>query len=330
MRTLRVFLPMLLLSVALFLPHAALAADTNFFGELYPDSCKCDAEHNNGVASAPEFGCSVQVLQNILNLGISLGVVIFVLVAAYAGFLWMTSSMNAENRTKGRTMLLSAFIGLVIALSAWLIVDFVMAALYNPDKGWGPWHRILEPNADSKNCVVPTDQGQIQGADGRSNIDTVVEGQPVTRAPVSGHDSSFDYEPNVSLQNPARSNELNSLLSCMVQRVPANVGRISAITDTYVGTDGQRIEHCASVGSQGDSSCKHTVGSCHYGGSACSTGHKSYAVDFGDEENAQAIIGAANGCGAIRAAIENGNHVHVAAPNACGSPSGGHSTGSCR
>lgn len=147
MRALRVLLPVLLLSFALFAPLGASAATTDFFGELFPTECKCEG-------SAPEWGCVMIVLQNLINLGISVGVLIFVLVAAFAGILWMTSPMNPRNREMGRSMLLNAVVGLVIALSSWLLVDFVMKALYNPGAGFGPWNSILDGNADKK-CLVP-------------------------------------------------------------------------------------------------------------------------------------------------------------------------------
>ncbi len=165
MRFLRVLLPVLVLGILALAPFATFAADTSPLSKgwtIYPDECLCDKDHNIidgvGVESAPDFACVIIVVHRLMNLAISLGVVIFVLVSSYAGVLWMTSAVNPGNREKGRSMLMNAVVGLLIALSAWLLVDFVMKALYNSDTTsasgakWGPWNEILSGNGQ-KMCL---------------------------------------------------------------------------------------------------------------------------------------------------------------------------------
>jgi len=65
-------------------------------------------------------------LGNVVNaiLGIvgSLALVMFI----YGGIIWMTSSGNAEQVTKGKNIVIWATIGLVVIFSAYALVNFVL------------------------------------------------------------------------------------------------------------------------------------------------------------------------------------------------------------
>ena len=159
MRSLRFLLPVLVLGIMAFTPHATFAAETSALNagwSLIPEQCLCDADHNTkqpGVDSAPDFGCVGYVIARVMNLMFSLGIVIFVLVASYSGFLFMASSVNPSGKEKAKSMLTNAGVGLFIALGAWLMVDFIMDSLYN--EAWGPWESILD-NKDARACLVVT------------------------------------------------------------------------------------------------------------------------------------------------------------------------------
>lgn len=136
----------LALCAALAAPFAVFAADTAPLQEgwqLYPEACKC-------VGSAPDFACVGEVVRNLVNLAIAVGVVIFVLVAAYAGVMFMTTATNPRGKEQAKSMLTSALIGFVTMLAAWLLIDFIMGALYN--KAWGPWNSILS-NPQAEHCL---------------------------------------------------------------------------------------------------------------------------------------------------------------------------------
>ena len=66
------------------------------------------------------------LLGNVVNaiLGIvgSLALVMFI----YGGIIWMTSSGNAEQVTKGKNIIIWATIGLVVIFSAYALVNFVL------------------------------------------------------------------------------------------------------------------------------------------------------------------------------------------------------------
>ena len=110
--------------------------------QLVPEAHKLDPSCPEGYPLG--FGGFLQLIQNGMNAAISFGIVIFVLIIAFAGMLWILTPTNPENHSQAKKVLTNAVIGLLIILSAWLIVDFVMKLLYNPDNpGWGPWNSIL-------------------------------------------------------------------------------------------------------------------------------------------------------------------------------------------
>jgi|CXWL01.1.fsa_nt_gi hypothetical protein len=132
-----------------FTPLGVSAAINSLFQPIIPQTgvCVCPGR-------APDYGCALQVIQNLMNTGIALGVLFIVLVLAYAGFIFMTSGANPGTHEQGRTMITNAVVGLLVMLSSWLIVDFIMKAIYSAPSDFGPWNSILAPSADgSDSCI---------------------------------------------------------------------------------------------------------------------------------------------------------------------------------
>lgn len=71
----------------------------------------------------------VRMGKNILNWLIGMLLVIFSIIVAYSGFKLVISGGNTSARSEAKSMITSAFVGLVIVLAAWLIVDTLMRAL---------------------------------------------------------------------------------------------------------------------------------------------------------------------------------------------------------
>ena len=115
---------------------------------------------------------------------------------------------------------------------------------------------------------------------------------------------------------------LKELLACMREildrnqlekRIKSNIGRISSISDSRLYRFGGTCKW-ESGPIKPDNNCRHIYpkeeksGKCcshiytaekvsaHYGGPGCRDQRKSYAIDFGDEENADYIIPAAKVC----------------------------------
>lgn len=155
---LRAFVVLLALSFSV-IPVTVSAAGLPLFTpgwHIVPDAHDLDASCPVGAPLG--FGGVLQLLQNLMNAGISIGILVSVLVIAFAGILWMLTPTNPENHSQAKKVLTNAVVGLLIILSAWLIVDFVMKVLYkgtNGDPGrFGPWNTIL---VGGSVCVVASD-----------------------------------------------------------------------------------------------------------------------------------------------------------------------------
>jgi hypothetical protein len=295
---------------------------------------------------------------------------IFAIIMMRAGFGLVTSGGNQAALDAAKRAFQNAIIGLLIVMSAWLLVDTLMRSLLEGDgdlgatfSGWGPWSEVrctsetktevasIESTAaetgtfgfqaytfDSaasckqghsgsyadlatceielatvKGSVPASDFYQTKACDDKPLTYTtpVWDGQPLCGAPPDpGADGVFSYQPGIAAQAPHASDKLNDMLSCMANKVPAAVGVISSISDSLIVSGTKTWAQCR----LNPRSCAHVPTSYHYGnGGRC--GDKSYAVDFGDEENAAVLCAAANACGPIRnCSVHNGNHVHLEIP----------------
>ncbi len=144
--------------------------------QLVPEASELDADCPVGAPLG--FGGVLQLIQNGMNAAISFGVLISVFVIAGAGILWILTPTNPENHSRAKAILTSAVIGLLIILSAWLVVDFVMKLLYSGTDGqqgkFGPWNEIL---VGGDICVVamettPLFEGSITAVPGQGTAPT--------------------------------------------------------------------------------------------------------------------------------------------------------------
>ena len=89
----------------------------------------------------------VDLGQNIINFGILAAVLLSGLMFAYAGVLYFTAAANEGQIKKAHGIFGTVFIGLLLVLGAWLIVDTVMKSFLpsgsvNVGKIPGPWNDI--------------------------------------------------------------------------------------------------------------------------------------------------------------------------------------------
>lgn len=283
----------LFLAGSLALPMVAQAGGIPFFGPIIPQ--------DGGQAVCPaSWGMLITVINNIISFLITIAIVFVApLMIAWAGFLYVVNPVSPDGIKKARSILTNTIVGIVIALAGWMIVDAIMAMLYNANASnerggvLGTWSSLigsggLPPCIDLKGSVAPTVAPPI--------VVPVVPGR-------------FTFDRGIDAQVPTESAALANLLSCMVTKVPAGVGRISSISDSLITKGQKSFSQCASGG------CQHSANSCHYGGKTCVG--SSYAVDFGDEQNARALTSAAQACGANYIGNE-GNHLHVSVGSSCG------------
>lgn len=134
-------LPLFSATLLLGVPLVSRAADLPLFSSgwsLVPEACR----------SCPcGFSGVMGIAQNLINAGISVGILFAVVIMAWAGFILVMSPFNPEAKSTAHKMLINAVIGFLIVCSAWLIVDFVMKTLYSGPDGqravFGPWNSIL-------------------------------------------------------------------------------------------------------------------------------------------------------------------------------------------
>jgi hypothetical protein len=146
------------IAVALFVGVAAPAyaaniplLDPNF--SIVPSQC---------TACPCGYGGILQLVQNLTNAAVAVGVIAMVIVIAYAGASFMLNPTNPEARTKARSMLINVVVGMIIVLAAWLVVDFIMKVLYD-DTNYGPWNSILAPFDANRGCIQETTVRPIEG-----------------------------------------------------------------------------------------------------------------------------------------------------------------------
>ncbi len=117
------------------LPLVTHASGIPFFGPIIPSG--------NDLCPAG-WGMLIIVVNNIIEFAITL-VIVFIapIMIAYSGFLFVVNPVNPSGKEKAKSILLNTVVGTIIALAGWLIVDAVMAVLYNPSAAGGTWSSIV-------------------------------------------------------------------------------------------------------------------------------------------------------------------------------------------
>lgn len=161
-----VLLFVLLLSSVPFSVEAANLPLLDPNWHIVPDASELDPTCKEGAPLG--FAGALQLIQNVMNAMVSLGIVVFVLVIMFSGVLWILTSANPENHSKAKQILTNAVIGFLIMLSGWIIVDFVMKTLYDGDTaGFGPWNTIL---IGGNYCITAPDEAPPGLATGITQI----------------------------------------------------------------------------------------------------------------------------------------------------------------
>lgn len=84
--------------------------------------------------------CDLATLaQNIINAGVFIFVFFSALMFAYAGFLKLTNEAVGK-QAEANTIFTNVALGLIVLLSAWLVVDTLMKSVLGGD--FGPWNDI--------------------------------------------------------------------------------------------------------------------------------------------------------------------------------------------
>ncbi len=290
------FFTLLFFVSSLALPLVAYAGGIPFFGPIIPQA-------GNQAVCPASFGMLMEVINNIISFALTIAIVFVApLMIGYAGFLMVVNPTSAGDVQKAKTILWNTVIGIVISLAAWMIVAAIMAVLYNPSGVGQTWSSLIVGSRGIDSCLEQ--RGALPG----EGLAPAVTAPGLETAPGVAP-GRFTYDSGIEAQVAHASGALQSLLSCMVTRVPAGVGRISSISDSQITSGQNTFAQCVA------GRCQHAANSCHYGGRSCVG--SSYAVDFGDQQNTQVLSAAATACGANY--VENeGDHLHVSVGRSCG------------
>lgn len=101
------------------------AAQSGWPVQLIPSGC-LGAQRAAGECGLPQM---LQVAVNLARLMLGLLGSITLIVFVYGGVVWLTAAGNAQRVERGKQVFEGALVGLVIVLAAWVIVNFVLAAL---------------------------------------------------------------------------------------------------------------------------------------------------------------------------------------------------------
>jgi hypothetical protein len=86
--------------------------------------------------------CDLATLaQNIINTGIFVFVFFSAMMFAYAGFLYLTNEA-IQGQNEAKSIFKNVVIGLIVLLSAWLLVDTLMKAVLGGS--FGPWNNVCQ------------------------------------------------------------------------------------------------------------------------------------------------------------------------------------------
>jgi len=197
-------------------PSFAQAADIGVFSPNFTVVPNAHALDSSCPENSPLSTHAVlQLMQNFMNLGISLAILFMTLFLIWAGFSFIMSAANAEARSNARKMLFNAVIGMIIVLSAWLIVDFVIKTVAGGDTKFGPWNTILLFDGDA--CIRVKSVTKIDGLPGV--FDTIVNdaGQgsgAASRGGGTAVSSASAQEAARQLLSNANVSSTNSVSSC--------------------------------------------------------------------------------------------------------------------
>ena len=95
----------------------------------------------------------IMTINNVIVIAITYAITFLApAVFAYAGFLLVTNPFNPSAKEKAKSMITNLVIGIVIALSGWMIVDALMAVLYHPSGStFGAWSDLI--TGGTKPCI---------------------------------------------------------------------------------------------------------------------------------------------------------------------------------
>ena len=268
----------IILSVSLlfvvFGPSLVLAAASSSFTytpmEQIPGSTT-DGNFCNYISAVYKFGLG----------GVGVAAMLMITIG---GYMYIMSAGNSSSMTKAKGIIFDALLGLLLALTSYLILYEINPKLVTIDGN------ICSGGADNQ-----------QPGPGEVN-------------PATGGRDCSSMQSQVPAQCSDASRDLKTLLSCVDGKLGNSV-QISSISDGNGGINCWSKYNTQCPKSGGTGCCFHVRTSCHYGGT-CNDG--SHAVDFsakGSSASSSSISSAVTACGGR--ALNEGNHIHASIGSCC-------------
>ncbi|MBI5004375.1 hypothetical protein HZC00_04760 [Candidatus Kaiserbacteria bacterium] len=85
--------------------------------------------HCNDVGGCQSICDFAQLAQNVLNDSIYLAIVVSAIFIAWAGWQYMTANGQPYKIKAGKKLFFNIFVGLLLAVGAWLLVDVLISGL---------------------------------------------------------------------------------------------------------------------------------------------------------------------------------------------------------
>ena len=172
-----------------FLPLIALAqasglvpCGNNALGDYVSNTA------NYMAATSCNFCNLAQLVQNIVNFLIMVSIPISVAMFAWAGIIMFTNAGNPKKITRAKSIFSSVFIGFIIAVSGWLVVQVILQTITNSQFYNAASWTALSCTADRpRNANI----ANVISGNGLQSVPTT-PGNPTT----PGGDSTTGFDPN--------------------------------------------------------------------------------------------------------------------------------------
>lgn len=157
MRRMLISLLVVVMAVAGVLVGESAFAGTCPPGSKYPSYTNTPAECN---VPKDEKGKNdaMTIVKNVINVVLGLVGIIAVIMIIFGGFTFITSQGDAAKVAKGRNTLLYGVVGMVIALLAFAIVNFVLSGVFG---GGGAKDSSEDDSGDEGALVLPVNETDL-------------------------------------------------------------------------------------------------------------------------------------------------------------------------
>jgi hypothetical protein len=157
-------------------------------------------EENTGFVPCSGRSCSscdfVVMINTIIKWLIGMAFLFFAILATAAGFKLVTSGGNQSARESAKSSFQNAFIGLIIILAAWLIIDTLMRTLLknsgNDMDGIGPWSQVRCVDQAVPKVTAGYFEGDAEAVSGTDTVKGAGPGVTPTGSLVSYGGYQFD------------------------------------------------------------------------------------------------------------------------------------------